>query len=380
MSNADVSGEPLLAGKLAKSTVIERGGEKLGLIGLTPHDTDELASPGDNITFSDPVAAVQGEVDALTAMGVNKIVVLSHSGYKVDQRVAAETTGVDVIVGGHSNTLLSNTNERAQGAYPTMVGDTAIVQAYAYGKFLGELNVTFNDAGEITEAAGEPIIIDASVAEDAATVARIAEAAEPLEEIRSKVVAEAATAIGGDRSVCRAMECSMGSLIADAMLARVKDQGIEIAIQNGGGIRASIDAGPITMGEVLTVLPFQNTLSTFQVDGATVIEALENGVSQMEDGGGRFAQVAGITFTVDPAAEVGARISDVMVGGAAIDLAKVYNVVSNNYVRNGGDGYKMFKAAANAYDYGPNLADVMAEFLAAKGPFTPYTDGRITVK
>jgi 5'-nucleotidase len=369
-----------LAGKLAKSTVIERGGEKLGLIGLTPHDTDELASPGDNITFSDPVAAVQGEVDALTAMGVNKIVVLSHSGYKVDQRVAAETTGVDVIVGGHSNTLLSNTNERAQGAYPTMVGDTAIVQAYAYGKFLGELNVTFNDAGEITEAAGEPIIIDASVAEDAATVARIAEAAEPLEEIRSKVVAEAATAIGGDRSVCRAMECSMGSLIADAMLARVKDQGIEIAIQNGGGIRASIDAGPITMGEVLTVLPFQNTLSTFQVDGATVIEALENGVSQMEDGGGRFAQVAGITFTVDPAAEVGARISDVMVGGAAIDLAKVYNVVSNNYVRNGGDGYKMFKAAANAYDYGPNLADVMAEFLAAKGPFTPYTDGRITVK
>ena len=142
MSNADVSNEPLLAGKLAKSTVIERGGEKLGLIGLTPDDTDDLASPGDNITFSDPVAAVQGEVDALTAMGVNKIIVLSHSGYGVDQRVAAETTGVDVIVGGHSNTLLSNTNERAVGPYPTMVGSTAIVQAYAYGKFLGELNVT----------------------------------------------------------------------------------------------------------------------------------------------------------------------------------------------------------------------------------------------
>jgi 5'-nucleotidase/UDP-sugar diphosphatase len=380
MSNADVSAEPLLAGKLAKSTMIERGGEKLGLIGLTPQDTDELASPGDNITFSDPVAAVQGEVDKLTEMGVNKIIVLSHSGYNVDQRVAAETTGVDVIVGGHSNTLLSNTNERAEGAYPTMVGDTAIVQAYAYGKFLGELNVTFNDAGEITEAAGEPLVMDASVMEDAATVARIADAAAPLEEIRSKVVAEAATVIGGDRAVCRAMECSMGSLIADAMLARVKDQGVEIAIQNGGGIRASIDAGPITMGEVLTVLPFQNTLSTFEVNGATVVEALENGVSQMEDGGGRFAQVSGITYTVDPSAEVGARISDVMVGGAPIDLAKVYGVVSNNYVRNGGDGYKMFKSAANAYDFGPDLADVTAEFLAAKGPFTPYTDGRITVK
>ena len=115
MSNADVSAEPLIADKLAKSTVIECGGEKIGLIGLTPEDTDELASPGDNVQFSDPVTAVQGEVDRPTAMGVNKIIVLSHSSYAIDQKVAAETTDVDVIVGGHSNTLLSNTNERAEG-------------------------------------------------------------------------------------------------------------------------------------------------------------------------------------------------------------------------------------------------------------------------
>ena len=378
MSNADVSEEPLLADKLAKSTVIERGGEKLGLIGLTPEDTDELASPGDNISFSDPVAAVQGEVDRLTAEGVNKIIVLSHSGYAVDQRVAAGTTGVDVIVGGHSNTLLSNTNERASGPYPTMVGGTAIVQAYAYGKFLGELNVTFDDAGEIKQAVGEPLIMDASVTEDAAVTARVAEAAKPLEEIRQKVVAEAATAIGGDRDVCRAKECSMGSLIADAMLDRVKDQGVEIAIQNGGGIRASIDAGPITMGEVLTVLPFQNTLSTFEVTGATVKAALENGVSQVEEGAGRFPQVAGMTYSFDASKPAGERVTEVLVGGAPLDMDKVYGVVSNNYVRNGGDGYDMFKTAANAYDYGPDLADVTAEFLAAKGPFTPYTDGRIS--
>jgi 5'-nucleotidase len=379
MSNADVSAEPLLADKLAKSVVIERGGEMIGMIGLTPEDTHELASPGPNITFSDPVAAVQGEVDALTAQGVNKIIVLSHSGYGVDQRVAAETTGVDVIVGGHSNTLLGDM-EGAEGAYPTMVGSTAIVQAYAYGKFLGELNVTFNDAGEITATSGQPLIIDAAVTEDAGVKARIAEAAVPLEEIRSRVVAEAATPIGGDRAVCRAMECSMGSLIADAMLARVADQGVEIAIQNGGGIRASIDAGPITMGEVLTVLPFQNTLSTFQVSGATIVAALENGVSQVEEGAGRFPQVAGMSFAFDVSKPAGERISDVMVGGAPIDMEKLYGVVSNNYVRNGGDGYGMFREAVNAYDYGPDLADVTAEFLAAQGPFTPYTDGRITVK
>jgi 5'-nucleotidase/UDP-sugar diphosphatase len=311
---------------------------------------------------------------------VNKIIVLSHSGFVVDKAVAAATTGVDVIVGGHSNTLLSNTQERAVDIYPVMVGETAIVQAYAYGKFLGELNVTFNDAGEIVEAKGEPLIMDGSVTEDAGTVARITEAAAPLEEIRSKVVAEAAAAIEGDRAICRVQECAMGNLVADAMLARVKDQGIEIAIANSGGLRASIDAGEVTQGEVLTVLPFQNTLSTFNVSGQTVIDALENGVSQIEEVKGRFPQVAGISFTVDASAEVGARISDVMVGGAPIDPAKVYGLVSNNYVRGGGDGYKMFRDAENAYDFGPDLADVTAEYLAAQGPYQPYTDGRISMK
>ncbi len=380
MSNADVSGEPLLAGKLAKSAVIERGGEKIGLIGLTPQNTDELASPGQNVIFTDPSSAVQGEVDKMTGMGVNKIIVLSHSGYRVDQEVAKNTTGVDVIVGGHTNTLLSNTNDRAEGPYPTMIGSTAIVSAYAYGKFLGELNVTFDDAGNITEAKGEPIVMDAAVVEDDATKARIAEAAAPLEEIRNKVVAETAMAIDGERGSCRAQECSMGNLVADAMLARVKDQGIDIAIANGGGLRASIDAGPVTMGEVLTVLPFQNTLSTFQTTGAVIIEALENGVSQHEDGAGRFPQVAGMSFAFDVSKPAGSRISDVMIGGAPIDTDKVYGVVTNNYVRNGGDGYKMFRSGMNAYDFGPDLADVTAEYLAAQGPYKPYLDGRITMK
>ncbi|MBL4812390.1 MAG: 5'-nucleotidase C-terminal domain-containing protein [Rhodobacteraceae bacterium] len=380
MSNADVSGEPLLADVLMKSTIIEQAGERYGLIGLTPQNTGELASPGDNIIFTDPAEAVQAEVDALTAQGVDKIIVLSHSGYAVDMEVAAATTGVDIIIGGHSNTYLSSTDEGADGPYPTMVGDTAIVQAYAYGRYLGELNVTFDDNGVITEASGGPIIMDGNVAEDAAVVERIAELAIPLEEIRTRVVAESAELIDGSRDVCRAMECTMGVLIADAMLARVADQGVQIAIQNGGGIRASIDAGEVTMGEVLTVLPFQNTLSTFQVTGAVMVEALENGVSQVEEGAGRFPQVAGITFTVDLSAEPGARVSEVMVGGAAIDLAATYGVVSNNYVRNGGDGYSMFKDAMNAYDFGPDLADVTAEFMASMGPYTPYTDGRINIK
>ncbi len=386
MSNADYSAEELLAGTLQKSTVIEKGGEKIGLIGLTPQDTDELASPGPNVKFSDPVAAVQGEVDRLAAMGVNKIIVLSHSGYAVDKHVAANTTGVDVIVGGHSNSYLSNTSDRAVGPYPTMVGNTAIVQAYAYGKYLGELNVRFDDAGVITQATGEPVVMDGNVAEDQATAARVGELAGPLEEIRKKVVASAVSVIEGDRSVCRVQECAMGNLVADAMLDRVRHQGVSIAFANSGGIRASIDAGDVTMGEVLTVLPFQNTLSTFQISGQGVIDALENGVSQVEEVKGRFPQVAGLTYSWDASvAPNEGRIQSVMVadgdGFSPIDPGKTYLVVTNNYVRNGGDGYKVFSGDdKNAYDYGPDLADVLAEYLAANAPYSPYLDGRIVRK
>jgi 5'-nucleotidase len=358
MSNVDVSSEPALAGVLKKSTVIDRGGEKLGLIGLTTEDVDEISSPGPNVIPQDSVSSVQAEVD----------------------------TGVDVIVGGHTNTYLSNTSDRAQGPYPTMVGDTAIVQAYAYGKFLGELNVTFDDAGKLVSASGEPLIIDAAVAEDAATKDRIAELAAPLNEIRNKVVAQAGESIDGERSNCRTKECAMGNLVADAMLERVKGQGIQIAIQNGGGLRSSINAGDVTLGEVFTVLPFQNTLATFQIKGAAIKDALENAVAQYDDPDkdGRFAQVAGMTFVINKDNASGQRITDIMVSESGsfvpLDADKTYGVVTNNFVRNGGDGYAMFKDGMNAYDYGPDLADVVVDYMVSQGSYAPYTDGRIVIR
>ena len=181
-------------------------------------------------------------------------------------------------------------------------------------------------------------------------------------------------------------ECAVGNLVADAMLDRVADQGVTIAIANSGGLRASIEAGDVTMGQVLTVLPFQNTLSTFQIDGAGIIAALENGVSQVEEVKGRFPQVAGLTFSWDMSvAPNEGRVSDVMVasgdGFVPIDPKATYMVVTNNYVRNGGDGYKMLKGDDKmAYDFGPDLADVTAEYLAANAPYQPYTDGRIKQK
>ncbi|RFP90290.1 multifunctional 2',3'-cyclic-nucleotide 2'-phosphodiesterase/5'-nucleotidase/3'-nucleotidase [Rhodobacteraceae bacterium 63075] len=377
--NLDVSQSNVLAGKLENHVVLDVGGEKVGIVSVLATDTAETSSPGRAVIFQDEIESLRADVAALEAEGVDKIIALNHVGVKKDMQIAGKVAGIDAVVGGHSHTLFSNTEEGAM-AYPTMVGDVPVVQAYAYSKYVGHLVLTFDDAGEVTAATGDTILLDSSVAEDEEIVARVAELAGPIEEMKTRVVAEAAAPIGGDREMCRAAECEMGSLIADAMLDRVKGQGVEVAIQNGGGIRASIGAGPVTMGEVLTVLPFQNTLSTFEVTGATLLGALENGVSQVEEGAGRFAQVAGMRYAYDASRPAGERVSDVMVGGAPLDPEKVYKVVSNNYVRSGGDGYKMFRDARNAYDYGPDLADVTAEYLAEQGPFTPYTDGRITKK
>lgn len=383
--NLDLSSEPLLKGKVGNHVVLEVGGQKIGIISALATDTVETSSPGPNVVFQDEIDSLIADVEALQAEGVNKIIALTHVGLAKDMEIAAKVPGVDLVVGGHSHTLLSNTSDRAAGAYPTMVGDVPVVQAYAYTKYLGELTVTFDDEGNVISAAGEPILLDASVTPDADMAARIKEMGAPIDEMKTRVVAETTDAVEGSRDVCRAGECAMGNLVADAMLARVKDQGVSIAIQNGGGLRASIDAGEVTMGEVLSVLPFQNTLSTFEVSGQTMIEALENGVGQIEDGAGRFPQVAGLKYAFDASKEPGARISDVMVmegeTWVAIDPAKTYGVVSNNYVRNGGDGYKMFAGDdKNAYDFGPDLADVVAEYLAEVGPYSAYIDGRITKK
>ncbi|QFT63653.1 bifunctional UDP-sugar hydrolase/5'-nucleotidase [Roseivivax sp. THAF30] len=378
-ANIDVSQNNMLADRVQKSVTLDVNGEQVGVISVLAEDTPETSSPGDTVIFSSIIDAAQAQVDALTEQGVNKIVLLTHVGFPADRRLAEEVSDVDLIIGGHSHTLLSNEDEDAAGSYPTEVNGVPIVTAYAYGKYLGEVKLTFDDNGEVTQISGDPILLDASVAEDEEAVARIEELAQPLEELRNEVVAETGSAIEGSREVCRAGECQMGNLVTDAMLDRVSDQGVVIAFQNGGGLRASIEAGEVTMGDVYTVLPFQNTLSTFEVTGQDLIDALENGVSQMEEGAGRFPQVSGMSFTVDPSAEVGSRISEVMVGDEAIDPEATYAVVSNNYVRNGGDGYSMFVDAENAYDFGPDVAEVVADYLADNTPYEPYTDGRITV-
>lgn len=387
--NFDVSKDPSLAGKIEGSIVLEVGGEKIGIIGATTEDTPEIASPGPNIEFNDVFEYVRSTAAALDAAGVKKIILLSHIGYTVDMQLAADVPLVDVIVGGHSHSLLGSM-EGAAGPYPTLVKnpdgvEVPVVQANQYGKYLGDIAITWDDNGVVTKAEGEPFLIDASVIGSEDFKTQLTALAAPIAEAMGEVIGTATGPIDGARESCRVVECQMGNLVADAMLDRVADQGATIAIQNGGGVRASIDAGEVTKGEVVTVLPFSNTLATVDVSGADVIEALENGVSDIENGAGRFPQVAGLHYSYTLANPAGERISDVLVKGEGdtwvpIDEAATYTIVTNNYVRGGGDGYGTFAEGDNAYDFGPPLEEVLADYIAKLGgEYTPYTDGRITV-
>lgn len=386
-ANVAASASSKVGDRIKPSMVIEVGGEKIGIVGAVTNDTPEIAAPGPNILIADDINTITAEVEKLKAEGINKIIALTHVGYPRDKELIARIPGVDVVVGGHSHSLLSNTDDKAEGPYPTMIDNpegykVPVTQAASYSKYLGEFTVTFDDNGVVKEAKGDPILLDSSITPDESVLARIKELGAPIEELKTKVVSASTKEIDGSRDSCRSGECEMGNLVADAMIDRVADQGVTIAIQNGGGLRASIDSGEVTMGEVLNVLPFQNTLATFELKGSDIVAALENGASQIEEGAGRFAQVAGLRYTFDKNAEPGSRIVSVEVkkgdGFEPIDTEATYMVATNNYMRGGGDGYSVFNTAGmNAYDYGPGLEQVVADYLAKNNPYTPYTDGRV---
>ncbi len=374
--------------RVKPSLVLDVGGQKIGIVGAVANDTAELATPGPNITIAEDVAKISEQVQKLKQEGVNKIIALTHVGYPRDLEFIAKIPDVDVVVGGHSHTLLSNTDQKAEGPYPTLVDNPGgykvpVVQAGQYSKYLGDLKVVFDDNGVVKESKGDPILVDSSFKPDEATLKRIDELKAPIEALKAKVVGTSEGPIEGDRKICRVKECSMGNLVADATLARVRDQGVTIAFANSGGLRSSIDGGDVSMGEVLTVLPFQNTVATFQLKGEDIRAALENGVSQIDDGAGRFMQVSGMKYSFDRSKPAGSRIVSVEVkeGDAFVPLdpAKTYIVAANNYVRTGGDGFKVFATnAINAYDFGPNLEEAVAAYITANSPYKPYTDGRIS--
>ena len=390
-ANTDTSREPRLKDRYKPYTIVVKNGQRIGIVGLTTADTPITSSPGPTVAFRNEAQALTRAVAALKARGVDKIVALTHIGYSEDQALAAQVDGVDVYVGGHSHSFLETGNDKAAGPYPTVVktpsGSPAlVVQAGSYGTHLGLLDVTFDAAGVVKAWEGKPVALSNDVTLDPAVADKVSQLNVPLAQLRRQPVGEAKVELVGTSDACRFGECNLGNLIADAMLWATKGQGTQIAIQNGGGIRSGIPGGQVSMGNVIEVLPFSNTVATFDVTGADLLASLESGVSRAHDkttsGTGRFPQVAGLRYAFDPAKPEGARISSVEIRGAdgayrPVDPSATYKAVTNNFVRTGGDGYSLFAKAKNAYDYGPNLEMVLAEYIRTTGPVAPAVEGRI---
>lgn len=374
-ANIDASAQISLTGLIDEYAVIEVGGQSIGVFGLTTEETPIISSPGPDVIFTDHVAAAQNAVAALQGMGVDKIVVLSHLGYDFELALAAAVSGIDVIVGGHSHSPLGPM-PGAIGPYPTEVASPAaepvlVVSAWEWGKYLGRIDVTFDANGVVTSFNGDPILIDASIPEDPAIAADVAVYAAPIQALQNTVIGATNVFLDGNRPIVRTEETNLGNLICDAMLWKTEGVGSQICITNGGGIRTSIPTGDVTMGQVLTVLPFGNTVATLGLVGSDVIVALENGVSQWNTTApaGRFAQVGGMRYSFDPDRPVGNRILSAELENpdgsfSAIEPNTVYQIVTNDFMRRGGDGYSVFfENAIDPYDTWAVMADSVVEYI-----------------
>ncbi|MCD4686045.1 MAG: 5'-nucleotidase C-terminal domain-containing protein [Anaerolineae bacterium] len=388
VANVDFSASPELDGAVEPTLTVEFDGETVGMIGVTQGDSRIRPIPG--LVFdTDYITVVQTAADELIATGVNKIILISHLGYFNDLDLATQLSGIDVIVGSDSNTLLSNTpHPDAEGPYPGEITSASgepvlVVQAWYYLRAMGRLDVTFDAAGVVTEWAGDTLFLTDDIADDPEMAALIEELRAPLPYFLTNVIGETDMRLVGEEEVCRYAECNMGNLITDALRSVT---GAQIAVVNGGGIRASIEAGEVTVGDVLNVLPFNNTFVIFELSGADVVAALENSVSHVEatDGTGRFLQVSGMRFTWDGTREVGRRILSVEVLNEdgdydVLDPDEVYTIATSGYLFAGGDDYTMFAENPSAgYDFGRNLDEIVREYIQQHSPISyPETEGRI---
>ncbi|KAA5802163.1 bifunctional metallophosphatase/5'-nucleotidase [Alkalicaulis satelles] len=383
-----------LIGRYQPSAVFERAGRRIGVIGLTIAEKTKISSsPDPDTQFLDETQSAQAEIDRLRSQGVTKIILLTHSQYERERAMARALSGVDVIVGGDSHTLLGDAAVLAplgfspDGPYPTLEtnadGDpVCVVQAFEYARVMGELQVSFDDQGRVIACSGTPRIpVDASEADetltaalaahsvlypvtpDADSAALLANFSEALDELRQNVIGEAGENLcmvrlpgeGRAEPLCaRAETYAQGShvsaLVAEAFLQR--EGGADIALQNAGGVRASIAAGPVTIADIFTVLPFANTLHVLELSGAEILETLDAAVGDAVSGGGAYPYAAGLRFTADLSAEPGARVRDVEVNPrlagdwGPIDPEARYRVVTNSFIAGGGDGYQVFARAS----------------------------------
>jgi 2',3'-cyclic-nucleotide 2'-phosphodiesterase (5'-nucleotidase family) len=241
---------------------------------------------------------------------------------------------------------------------------------------VGVLEIEVVD-GKIESYSGELVAMDAAVpdsAPDSVIEAIIGKYNQALEEKMAVVVGHTEVALDGERAHVRTGTTNLANLVTDAMRGA---SGADIVITNGGGIRASIPAGDITMGSIYTVLPFDNSLVVIELSGKDLLAALEHGIGNYPSQAGSFAQVSGLTFTFDPSKPAGSRILEVLVAGEPLEADRLYAVATNDFMAAGGDGYVWFAEANILFDSGEMLRDVVAGYLSEQESVEASSEIRI---
>jgi 5'-nucleotidase len=393
-SNLNVDAEPRLdaleeAGIISGSTVVTKQGQRIGVVGATTPALPTISSPRNVVVDEDVAGAVQAEVDALTAEGVNKVILISHlQSVEQDRELAGMLSKVDVMIAGGGDELLANRgdvlvpgdegdDEDGDGVGDNIFGPYPLIEEDADGrevpivttpgnyKYVGALKVGFSQRGEVVrirDASGLQRVAGGDQPDAVEPDGRIQRwvvepVTEALAQLAETVVAETEVALDGRRSQVRTVETNLGNLIADGFLVQADKLNEsfgapqpDVAIQNGGGIRndSIIPAGELTELDTFDILPFGNFLAISEgVDPGLFLAQLEQCVSNVEAVDGRFCQVSGFEFTYDKDVAAGERVisatlddGTVMVsGGEVAPTAVTVDIAMSAFSANGGDGY-----------------------------------------
>lgn len=341
--------------------IVEREGKKVGFIGLATPETAYKTNPANvaHLEFKDPKEATKTWVSYLeNEEKVDAVVVLSHLGSEQNRETGeitgeivdvANVEGVDAIISAHSH-------QRVEG----VVNGVPVIQAYKNGRNLGYVNLKFDEKGdlEVTTKLDDISARKDSLIEDENMKNILAKYEEELGPIMKEKIADLEVNLDHNRDKGLS---PMGATVAEAMRKIAK---VDIAITNGGGVRAPLQAGTITVGDLYTILPFDNTLFTMEMKGKDIIKVLEHGIEPDNFGWG---QHAGVKVWYTPGAERGKKITSVrLADGTKLEEDKYYTVVTNDFMAVGGDSYD-FSAAKNKKDTNLVIRDEIANLWKNEG-------------
>ncbi|RWS11647.1 hypothetical protein B4U79_11299, partial [Dinothrombium tinctorium] len=412
--NIDISKEPKLK-HIMKSKVFPIDGHEVGVIGYLTPETAFISQSGPTVKFTDEIASIREEVSRLREKGVKIIIAVGHSGYKKDLEIAHQIADLDVVIGGHSNTFLYNGKapsiEQPVDKYPVVINHskgrkTLVVTAYAFGKYLGFLNVSFNQNGNIVWYKGNPISLDEKVPEDSDSRSMLVKREKEIEAKFKVKIGETAVFLDGERQSCRRVECNFGNLITDAfvnsLLTREQTRSANsgwtefpMAIINGGSIRSSVSEdendGNIIMLDILNAMPFNNYINAVEISGRKLVRLLEQSVSKystsLAEIGGGFFQVSGIKVVYDISKPIGNRVKSVQVRCGPtckipiyehLNPEKVYRLLLPDYIANGGNNYTIFSESdVKHIPIGSMDVDIVSRYIKTHKPIMIGVEGRI---